>query len=31
MAIEVHFEKRIVNNNVVREADAKRLVVRRTE
>ncbi len=23
MAIEVHFEKRIVNNNVIREADAK--------
>jgi len=23
MAIEVHFEKRIINNNVLREADAK--------
>src|SRR2546421_2107463 len=23
MAIEIHFEKRIVNNNVIREADAK--------
>src|SRR5437868_6880165 len=23
MAIEVHFEKRIINNNVIREADAK--------
>ena len=23
MAIEVHFEKRIINNNVVREADAR--------
>ena len=23
MPIEVHFEKRIVNNNVIREADAK--------